>query len=176
MRIAILLGLAFVFTAWTAQAQQLHIYKTPDGRTVIGNAPPPANAEGVSSYKPSDPANRSTPPVPIESYEPPPSEPPPAVVVLEQPPPEPKIQSKPVGTRELALIRRGMSQYEVKKRLGEPQDVIQLGEREVYSRYRAHGFKNTIVREQWVYPGSFKYDPASIVFENGRVVATGRER
>lgn len=82
----------------------------------------------------------------------------------------------PVDTRQLALIRPGMSQAEVRRRLGDPAEVVDLGYREYTDYNRRYRSKTTRMThlEKWIYPGNYSYGPAGIVFENG--VEKSRER
>lgn len=170
---SILLGVIFILTSAFATQAQLYIYLDENGNKVLTDQPPPDEARNVSSYKPIDPATRSTAPPPIDSY----IDTSPSQQIISGRPAYDVPQSKAVDTHQLGLIRRGMGQSEVRRRLGEPMDIVPLGDRSVF--YRNYGgslVKSTATRERWVYPAGRGADPASITFENGRVVAKGRER
>ncbi len=164
-----------------AQAE-MYRYRTPEGRIVYSNMPPPANARSAEQLpehdggQTSSPALRATPAIPSPT----PASGPPAPRRGHEAPrtarPERRAPITPIDTRQLGLIRPGMLMAEVEARLGAPSRIDPLGA--VYQSYgrRSRRMTVAIARERWVYPGNSVVAAAFIEFGNGAVTRTGRVR
>jgi hypothetical protein len=176
----------------SASADQF-LWRDASGRTWLSNHPPPAGAM-VEYFRPDADATGGAANLPLSSPPPllsdsPDSPTPPDVPrQVYRPASEAAVarRAAPVDTRELGMIREGMSEASVHRRLGEPVVVEDLGTiwrvvRDEHTTRRGvvEGRDATIVpitRTRWVYGGTNQVPPAVIEFRNGRVERTGRVR
>jgi hypothetical protein len=149
-------------------AADLYRYRTPDGRLVFSNTPPPAGTDATTSAEGTGAMTTTTAEIPealtrplpeVTQAEPPPTTPPPAPA---QAPATP--DARPVDTLAYAHLRGGMSQLEVQRRLGPPAHVSQGNA----ARY------GTVV-EIWQYPGNRHLSAVRLMFRNGGLTGKTRE-
>jgi hypothetical protein len=84
--------------------------------------------------------------------------------------------ARPIDTREYGLLKRGMTQIEVVRRVGEPDRVTELGDKQTVTRYRGDVVVYGEKRQAWDYEGSFSYPPTRLIFSNGALVHKTRGR
>jgi hypothetical protein len=86
------------------------------------------------------------------------------------------VLARPIDTREYGLLQRGMTQVEVVKRVGEPDHVTELGDKQTVYRSRGDLIVQSEKREAWDYEGSFSYPPTRLIFSHGTLVNKTRGR
>lgn len=115
------------------------------------------------------PAQTLAIPTPLPAVAPPPPAAPGAFQAPggSQPPSVEVPKAKAVDTTQLALIRPGMTMYEVEKRLGKPESVYDRG----WTWSRGQLLRQT----DWVYPSlQASVPPALVRFVGDQVSSTGR--
>lgn len=156
--------------ALPAQAEMYRYRDPATGRWVLTNREPPADAEALTTRPSHTPQERVYPVPAPEAAPEPPQEPVPVVVVPAPEPPPPA--AKPVDTREFGLLKVGMRQPEVERRLGPPATVTDLGTKSYFDRTRSGRLvKTEVVIEAWDYPGSRGTLPVRVIFHNGVLAA-----
>ena len=84
--------------------------------------------------------------------------------------------TEPVDTLQFGLIRIGMSEAEVRKRLGQPAQIL----RQSRPAAKVHTPHDTVPRKKgqytYVYPGNSQIMDTFITFENGVVVDKVKRR
>jgi hypothetical protein len=148
---------------------ELYQYRTPDGRLIISNSPPPAGTQVESNAAEGTGAttHTTTELPPVQPWEPP-------AAAEPDTPTEPETSTaQPVDTLQFGLLQRGMSRTEVRRRLGPPERVETATEE---ARVR-RGNRMVIDKDQlewWYYPGAYGVPRTRLFFRNGRLVGKNR--
>ena len=138
------------------------VYKCPDGKGSVRYQNMPCVGEAAPLFESAPATEPSRPPAP--PVQAPVEESSPASSSVSPPPPPPlepapqetsKTPAQPVDTLQFGLIRNGMTEQEVSRRLGKPAQVV---------------YVPTVFRYAWVYPGTPQIMRTPIYFENGVVV------